>query len=269
MGRLSVRPIRQCVTLIVMIMAAGAIGHAAAEAVAPGAVPSVSTFTWHVSAHAAPSWSAFSDPVIHVVAFVARHRFSLMPLLICGSILLGIILGRRRSKGGRKSKKAWLLIPLGVGLAVCNLIFGTAVSGALIFHFGAEGQATITASHATGDVYNNHDVRRYDVLVKKADGAVVHVGFEDDDFNVYPSHKETIYPGAGDQFNVRYLQRFPQDFVILREDDSPWAHEMRCERLGDARAEADERLKFASDQPSYRTAANTAARAEAAAGCTQ
>jgi hypothetical protein len=262
MGRLSVLTIKPCVTSVVMIVAFAAARHAAADALVPQAAPSASTFAWHVSGHAAPSWSALSDPIIHVVAFIARHRFILMPVLICGSILLGALFGSRKSKG-------WLLIPLGVGLAVFNMIFGTEVSGALIYHFGAEGQATISAAHATGDVYNDHNVRRYDVLIKKADGSVVEAGFEDDDFNVYPSHNETIYPGEGDQFNVRYLERFPQDFVILGEDDSPWAHEMRCEKLGDARAEAETKLKFAPNISSYRKATEAAVQAEAAAGCPQ
>jgi len=262
MGRFSVLTIKPCVTSVAMIALVAVARHAAAGPLATQAVPSASTFAWHASGHAAPSWSALSDPVIHMIAFLARHRFIFMPVLTCGSVLLGALFGLRRSKG-------WLLIPLGVGVAVLNMIFGTEISGALIYHFGAEGQATISGSHATGDVYNNHNVRRYDVLIKKADGSVVEAQFEDDDFNVYPSHNETIYPGEGDQFNVRYLEHFPQDFVILGEDGSPWARAMRCEKLGDVRAEAETKLKFAPDISAYQKAVAAAVQAESVAGCTQ
>lgn len=262
MRRLSVPAIKRClakryITWIVLIAAVAMAGHAMAHA-----VTAPSGLDWPMSAHAAPSWSAFSDPVLHFIAFLAQHRFIFMPVLICGAILLGIAAGFRKAKG-------WLIIPLGIGLAVFNLIFGTEISGMLIYHFGAEGRATITGAHATATIYNNHDVRSYDVLIKKADGGIAEVGFADDDFNVYPAHNATVYPGSGDHFNVRYLEHFPQDFVILGEDDSPWAHEMRCEKLGDARAEAEEKLKFAPDIASYRAAVDTAVKAEAGAGCTE
>lgn len=87
---------------------------------------------------------------------------------------------------------------------------------------------------------NDHNVRGYDGLIKKLDGTVVQAGFEDDDFNVYPSHNETIYPGGGDQFNVRYLEHFPQDFVILSEHGSPWAHENAMREAPRVRAEGGE-----------------------------
>lgn len=262
MGRLSVLTIKTCVTWIAMIAAIAVVGHAMAGVLTPDAVPSSSTFAWHMSGHTAPSWSGLSDPFIHVLVFLARQKFFVMPVLILGSVFIGITFGLRNSKG-------WLIIPLGIAFAVLNLSFGTEISDALIYHFGAEGRATITGSHSTGNVYNDHNVRSYDVLIKKADGTVVEAGFEDDDFNVYPSHNATIYPGVGDQFKVRYLEHFPQDFVILGEDDSPWAHEMRCEKLGDVRAEAEAKLKFAPDISSYRKAVDAAVQAETAAGCTQ
>lgn len=250
------------------------------DPVTPGPAPPPSAFSWRANTHAPPSWSWFSDPISHIIAFLARHRFILMPVLIGGSILFGVVgtsgLKPRLSNQAitgygpdppRRKARGFILIPICVGFAVINLIFGSEISGIVIYHFGAEGQATITGSHSTGVVYNNQNVRRHDVLLKTADGHVVETGFEDDDFNVYPAHNETLYPSEGDGFNVRYLQRFPQDFVILGEDDSPWAHDVRCAKLGSAHAEAEQKLKFAPDVQAYRDASEVTKRAEADAGC--
>jgi hypothetical protein len=227
----------------------------APDPVTPGPPPPPEAFSWRTSDHVPPSWARYADPLLYAAAFLTRHRFVMMPVLIIGSIFLGTT--RRRP----------LLIPLGIGFAVVNLIFGTWVSNALIARLGAEGRATITGSYGTSTVYNNHNVRGYDVLLKTTDGRVVETNFEDDEFNVYPSHNATTYPGKGSMFNVRYLQSFPTTFVILGEDDSPWAHDLKCRRLGSARAQAEAKLQFAPDVKNYTDALDIARAAERDAGC--
>jgi hypothetical protein len=149
-----------------------------------------------------------------------------MPVLIVGSLLVGGFFSTNSPKSSKpaiigyqpeppKRRHFIGLIPLGICLAVLNLIFGDYLSGVLIYNFGTEGRAIITGSHPTSTQYNDHNVVGYDVLIKTADDHIVETGFEDDDFNVYPSHNETIYPGVGDKFNVRYIQHSPKNFVIL------------------------------------------------------
>lgn len=249
----------------------------------PSSSSAQATFDWPVSSHAPPSHSALLDPIIYLLVFMARHRFMMMPVLIGGSILFGIVGGVRALPGESKPavvgyepeppKRAGCaligLVPLCIIVAVLNMIFGTDLSTRLIYNFGAEGRAVITGSHPTDTIYNNHDVLAYDVLVKTSRGDVIETRFEDDDFNVYPPHNETIYPAGGDRFNVRYLQRSPQNFVIISDDDSPWARALQCSKLETARSEAAEKLKFAPDVQVYQKAADAATQAEVQAGCAQ
>lgn len=250
----------------------------------PSPAPAQATFDWPISGHAPPSQSALWDPVVYLIAFMARHRFLMMPVLIGGSILFGIVGGVRGAPGGSKPavigyqpeppKRAGcaalvVLVPLCIVVAILNMIFGPDLSTRLIYNFGAEGRAIITGSHSTDTIYNNHDVIGYDVLIKTGKGDVIEARFEDDDFNVYPPHNETIYPAEGDRFNVRYLQHAPQNFVIISDDDSPWARALQCSKLETARSEAAEKLKFAPDVQAYQKAADAAAQAEAQAGCDQ
>jgi hypothetical protein len=99
-----------------------------------------------------------------------------------------------------------------------------------------------------------HDVVGYHVLLKAADDKVVETSFEDDDFNIYPSKNAVIYPGVGDHFTVYYLRRFPDDFIIVDDDDSPWATALRCGKLRDAVQEANAKYEFDHGNTSYRTA---------------
>ena len=248
------------------------------DPVTPGPAPEPDAFAWHTSGHAAPSWSWLADPIVHVMVFMSSYRFLMMPVLIGSGILLATFGSSRKpprptspmvigyEPAPRRSRR-WVLAPLLIGTAVGNLMFGTWISGILVNVIGAEGQATITGSHGTGTVYNSHHVRAYDVLIRTADGRTVESGFEDDDFNVYPQHNATTYPGKGDEFNVRYPQHYPGDFVILGEDDSPWAQSLRCSRLVGTRDKAERKLRFAPDIASYREAASAARKAETEAGC--
>jgi hypothetical protein len=43
-----------------------------------------------------------------------------------------------------------------------------------------------------------------------------------------------------DMFTVRYLQHAPKTFVIVADDGSPWAEELRCDELNQPLSEADQ-----------------------------
>jgi hypothetical protein len=47
-------------------------------------------------------------------------------------------------------------------------------------------------------------------LEHTADGKIIETNFEQDDFNVYPPHNATTYPGQGAEFTVRYPIGFSQ-----------------------------------------------------------
>lgn len=124
----------------------------------------------------------------------------MLPALIAGPVIFFGIFGSRPRGAGRRTTGHAAGMVLCILLAVGNLVFGTSIATSLIYRVGVAGAATITASHATSTQYNNYNVRGYTVLIRAADGKVIETGFQDDDFNVYPWHNGTVYPGRGDTF---------------------------------------------------------------------
>jgi hypothetical protein len=217
---------------------------------------------WTPPAYEGPAGSELYDSVLAVLAFTARNRFLMMVALVFGPVLLAVLLPGQHKPGRRAG-----LAGVGVALGIVNLIFGTSIAAVLIYHAGVAGSAIVTASHATAVQYNNHDVRGYTVLIRTAEGKVVETGFDDDDFNVYPPHNATIYPAKGDVFTVRYLKHAPQTFVIVADDDSPWAHRLRCDVLRKAVSDATAKADFAPASIDYKEAYGRAVTAAKQAGC--
>ena len=217
---------------------------------------------WTPSPHDAPIGSVLYDPLLAVVAFAAQNRFFVLVGLIFGPILLAVFLPGKRYIGRGAG-----LVGLCIVLGVVNLTFGTDIADVLIYHAGVAGSAIVTTSHEIATQYNNHDVRGYTVLIRTANGKVVETGFEDDDFDVYPPHNMTIYPGQGDVFTVRYLKHAPGTFVIVAEDGSPWAHGLRCAVLDRTVSDATEKADFAPDNAGYKQAYALAIAAAKRAGC--
>jgi hypothetical protein len=205
------------------------------------------------------------DLVLHVVHKMALWRWWLLPILIVGSLAVARAVNAHRLSVGRGARRFWLA-PVCILLGVLNFIFGTDLSARLIHRFGKVGQAVITDSYATGVEYNDHDVVGYNVLLKTADGRTVETRFQEDDFNVYPPHNAVSYPGVGDHFNISYLPAFPKDFIIIGDDDSPWALGLKCQAIRARFAEASQQYQFSRSTPSYRQAYVDAIRAVTAGG---
>jgi hypothetical protein len=221
---------------------------------------------WTPPPHAALANAGLIEPILHILAILARIRFFVLPVFIGLPILISVRSSRAKS-GGAKSTIGWWVIPTGVGLGLINLLFGTVITTRLIYHYGVAGSAVVTATSDSGSRYNNRPILDHSVLIRTPDRQVISTSFASDDFNVYPPHNSTSYPGKGDAFTVRYLSRFPRDFVIVADDVSPWATWMQCSGLRSAVEEARQKLDFAPDQPGYRKAFDDAARAEHDGGC--
>jgi hypothetical protein len=190
----------------------------------------------------------------HVVYSLGRHRFLVMPVGIMVPILLLVVANKWISSAGWLScafmRTILVLIPI---YSILNIIFGMMVATNAVHAHGVTGHATVTGSYDTGNLYNEQKVMGYHMLVNTADNRVMETSFEEDDFNVYPPHNSVRYPGVGDHFNVQYLKAFPQDFIIVSDDDSPWAVHLRCSDLGDRMAQAAAKYDFAPETPAYRT----------------
>ena len=188
------------------------------------------------------------DILWHVIHFVTTSPFL---TLIAIFLILPIVSSLSIWKGRLHLMKYY---PAFIVLAFLNLFFGTGIAARVVHAFGEKGAATITGSYGTSTQYNNHDVVGYHVLLKTADGKVVETSFEDDDFNIYPPKNTVTYPGVGDHFTVYYLRWFPGDFIIVDNDDSPWASALHCQKLRDKVQEANAKYEFDRGNTSYRSA---------------
>jgi hypothetical protein len=183
------------------------------------------------------------DYPVYLVHLITAHPF-LAPL-VC--VIIYIVL--RQFKIGPKTGK-WV-IPVGLLLFI-NFFTGSYVNAVLLHRVGEIGEAKVTGIHATGTRYNDQRVTRHDVLLRTRDGKVVETSFRDDDFNIYPSHNRVTYPQAGDEFHVSYLRHFPGAFVIITNDDSPWAGHLNCANLQKQLLEARRKYEFDRNNADYR-----------------
>jgi hypothetical protein len=223
--------------------------------------------SWTPPPHPAPALSPALDPILWLIAFLARHRFVMMPLFVFGIPALAGWLGSRARRAGRRPNMHGGVIAACVLFGIVNIMFGPWWASDLVYHYGVSGAATVTASRETSSQYNNQRVRTHDVLIRTTDGSSIETSFDSDDFNVHPSHNQTYYPGEGAVFTARYLQHAPRTFVIVADDGSPWARGLRCDDLTPAAAAARNKRDFAPDDSRYVAAYHRAVAAARTAGC--
>ncbi|MGI4874260.1 MAG: hypothetical protein ACRYFX_24135 [Janthinobacterium lividum] len=147
---------------------------------------------------------------------------------------------------GFKNQPGWALgLPFFlIAFGVLSFLFGTNLASRLVFRAGTAGTGEVVSTYATSTQVNSHNVRGYRVLLRTAQGQTLETTFDDVAFPVYPADDFGSYPAAGEKFNTRYLPDYPQDFVVLSNDDSPWAHGQQCEALLDSLHEARTRHEF-------------------------
>ncbi|WP_024509870.1 hypothetical protein [Bradyrhizobium sp. ARR65] len=208
-----------------------------------------------------------TDAILHILHTLAQWRFLALFACIMLSLAAPSLPPFRPRADGQARFRSLIPLPLGIALGIGNLIFGPDVSAVLVHRFGTQGQATVTGSYDTGNSYNDRRVMGYKVLIKTADERTIQTSFEDDDFNVYPPANGVYYPQPGDVFNVSYIESFPEDFIIISNDDSPWAHALRCFELMSAVHEADGKQRFAPKSAEFRKSYEDALQTARAAGC--
>ena len=196
------------------------------------------------------------DTIAHIIYVMATCRF----LFVAAAMVLMVLglSGVAWSKGKvtLSSVSGWIAIVLIVCVigSVVNVLIGSYTATVVVYNVGEKGTAKITGSHRTGSRYNHRDVRGYNVLIRTSENAVVESYFEDDYFNVYPPSNQVWYPPAGVVFTVHYLRSFPGDFVIISNDDSPWASSLRCMKLIRKLNEAKAKYYFDTAKEPYRLA---------------
>ena len=201
---------------------------------------------------AAPSFSM--QFLAHLVYWYSTHALYCMPVAL--ALIPAVLLGTRWLPVGVRRALTGLVIGLAV-LTFITTFAGSALAVRLVYRVGEAGQGEVVSTYATSVQYNNHDVRGYRVLLRTQAGQTVATSFEDDDFNVYPPANSVAYPGVSERFTARYLPAHPQDFVIITNDNSPYAHGQQCAALLDslhgARRAHEFDLANAAGKQAYRT----------------
>lgn len=164
----------------------------------------------------------------HLVFWLATHPFVLLVVTALGVPVMGVLMPNTSPFWIRGLP--FLLMVVGF----LNLYFGAGVAARLVYRVGAAGRGEVISSYGTSTQVNSHNVVGYRVLLRTQAGQVVPTSFEDDDFNVYPPANRVSYPGVGDTFTACYLPDYPQDFVIVTNDNSPYAHGLTCAALLDS-----------------------------------
>lgn len=110
---------------------------------------------------------------------------------------------------------AGLIFFTGIFLTVIAYLRGNYLSNEIIYRYGKESTAVVIDRERTGIVYNLHNVSKYRVTYKLADGREFENTFKDSDFILYPNKNDIIAPSIDDILNIKYLAGFPQYFIIL------------------------------------------------------
>ncbi len=199
----------------------------------------------------------------YLVALLFAYRWV---ILVGGSLLLvGVLLLLRATK--KSDSLMGCIFPVFLLGATGFAIFGSKLSTEMIYANGESGEATVTGSFPTGTLYNEEPVIGFNVLIRTADGKLVKSSYRTDSFNVYPPSRVTIYPSVGARFNIRYVAGHPELFVIVANDDSPWARKRACDSVLRVVATAQQEAQFAGADPSFEAAVDHAIAKAREAGC--
>lgn len=197
-----------------------------------------------------------TDLFVYLLHLLFAHPFFYMAVYVLSLFGTAFLINKDTKPG----KLRYLFI-FGFFLLFFNFFAGHFLDAELIHWAGEKGLAKITDSYATSTQYNNRNVDGYHTLIKTKDGQIIEATFQDDDFNVYPNQNSVTYPPVGAVFHVSYLKHFPTVFVIITNDNSPWANDQYCGKLKETYEMAINKYNFDRSNPVYRKACISAIQA--------
>jgi hypothetical protein len=201
------------------------------------------------------------DFIISVLFTIASYKVT--TFLTCLAIGVPIIflydklplVKNKKPVKNNKRIRAYLIL-FAVMLFLCgfvNMFFGTYFVGNLVYMAGDIGSAVTVSTKQTNNQYNHQWIYEHTVIIETKDGVKYEAAFDDSDFNIFPSPDDGyVYPSVGEKFSVKYLARNPKAFVIISDDDSPYAKKIRCGGLRQAFDEAKRKLKYDSLNTDYK-----------------
>ena len=184
------------------------------------------------------------DIPAHLLYLITEHRI----LVFVGAIFLPVVIGKRLRAGVKRVLARRYLAAILFLLLTVNIFWGPPLSAYVLYHIGETGPAQITGAHTLDWLsYSRRNVIRYDVQLKTADGTIIDTSFDDIDSNRFPPVR--AIPERGEDFNVRYLPSFPDDFMIVTDDNSPWARRIAASRWTKSFARASANMSSTSTAP--------------------
>ncbi|HSC87738.1 MAG TPA: hypothetical protein VLC09_10730 [Polyangiaceae bacterium] len=197
------------------------------------------------------------ETFVYLAFWLARHEFTaLVGCLALAALALGqgAAWDTRAEAGGGIGGRP--LRYLAVGFAVfgfVNLFAGELWVNPLVVAHGVKGQGMVVKSEATNVKVNKVTIRELTALLRVNDGQTVEATFRSNDGVVVPSSFfHFVYPPSNVRFNVLHLPHHPEAFVVLADDDSPYARSLRCGEIAQAAAEARARFEFDPANPESR-----------------
>jgi len=174
--------------------------------------------------------------------------------LLAGYIISGILIYTSTKS---KSSTAKTIIRISAILIFIysniNIFLGHTLAGNLINSIGEKGTAVTVSIRQTNNQYNDYWIMEYSVIIETKEKDKFETTFEDADFNLYPKPSQGYYyPVVGEKFSVRYLSSNPKAFVIITDDDSPYAKRLKCDYIKNQYNEAFQKYKFDSTNTKYK-----------------
>ncbi len=212
------------------------------------------------------------ETLAYLVALLARHSYLTMLLAVLFFLAYIVRLSRTPAPSapdGTQTRSLNLIPWIAVGACVAlNFVVGNWMADTLIYKMGLPGRATIVGQQHTGASDNqDQPIERFDVLISTQDDHSVESSFVADDSVVYPYKFSPELPQQTELFNVRYLPHSPRTFVIIGNDDSPWATGVRCRPFAQAASAAGTKHTFAPADAGYRRRYHDAVAALLNANC--
>jgi hypothetical protein len=136
-----------------------------------------------------------------------------------------------------------------------KLAKGSILVGKLIYKAGDTGSAYTVSIKDTNTCTQGsmRYIQEHSIILETKDGIKYETTFRDVGTNIFPDPKNRLgLPDIGEKFSVKYLKNYPKVFVIISDDDSPYAKNLRCMHLRKVYYEAKQILECDSMNSDYK-----------------
>lgn len=189
--------------------------------------------------------------IISVLFTIAEHSIL---SLFSGFAIAGIIIFIYLKISSSKIKISLRILSVIIFIySFGNLFAGYILAGSMIYNIGETGSAVTVSIKQTNNQYNHQWVYEHTIVLETKDGKKFETTFSDADFNIFPIPKDGyVYPARGEKYSVKYLKSHPKAFVIVSDDNSPYAKRIRCQDLREVYEEAERKFRIDSLNSGYR-----------------